>query len=133
MTSVPCELNVTIATNGKKETFETVQFRFTTKTARALERAANTGIGWLIAQGRSVEALVLMLCYGLQWQYPKMTEDKAVDIIDAYLEAGGNTKVLSEAVTKALHESGVYGREEDTTPSPFVTSTSTATETPVAS
>lgn len=113
MTRIPFELNVTIRPdNGKPETYETVEFRFGTKNARALERAAGSGIAWLHAQGRSVEALVLLVCYGLRMDYPRMTEDKAVDIIDAFIERGGNTKLLSDAAAKALYESGLYGRDE---------------------
>jgi hypothetical protein len=116
MTSVPFELNVTIQVERQnrihKETYERVEFRFGTKEAYALEEAAGSGIQWLIAQGRSVKALVLLVCYGLRQTYPKMTEQKAIDIIDAFRENGGNVKLLSEAASKALHESGVYGREE---------------------
>ncbi len=111
MTSVPFELNVTITneSTGKRESFEQVEFRFGTKEARAVERAAGTGIYWLRASGRSVEALVLLVCYGLQQTYPKMTEKKAEDVIDAFLDRGGSIKALSDATTKALNASGLYG------------------------
>jgi len=116
MTSVPFELNVTIQVERQnrlhKETYETVEFRFGTKEAYGLEEAAGSGIQWLMAQGRSVKALVLLVCYGLRQTHPKMTEQKAIDIIDAYRENGGNVKLLSEAASKALYESGVYGRDE---------------------
>lgn len=133
MTSVPFDLNVAILTNqGRRETYGSVEFRFTTKAARALERAAGSGIGWLIARGQSVEAMVLLLCYGLQWAFPKMTEDKAVDIIDAYIspERKGNAKDLSDALAKALQESGVYGRSEDEGERPLDPTTTETTETP---
>jgi hypothetical protein len=121
MTSVDFDLNVTIALDDagkKKERYESVAFRFTTKSARALERAAGSGISWLIVRGQSVEALVLLLCYGLQWSHPKMTEQKAIDIIDAFIERGGKVKDLSTALHKALNESGVYGEpdKEETAP-----------------
>lgn len=114
MTRVPFELHVTIRPeNGRPETYESVEFRFGTKQARALERAAGSGIAWLHAQGRAVEALVLLVCYGLKLDFPKMNEDKATDIIDAYIDRGGNTKLLADAASKALYESGLYGRAED--------------------
>lgn len=113
MTSVPFDLNVAILNErGKNERFDTVEFRFTTKSARALERAAGSGIAWLVARGQSVEALVLLVCYGLQWQFPKMTEQKATDLIDAFVDAGGDTKELSKAAMRALEESGVYGKPD---------------------
>ena len=116
MTSVPFELNVTIQveTQGRirKETYDHVEFRYGTKEAYELEEAAGTGIAWLQAQGRSIKALVLLVCYGLRQQHPKMTQQKAIDIIQAFVERGGNTKALSEAAAKALRDSGVYGRDE---------------------
>lgn len=114
MTSVPFDLQVIIRPeSGKPERYDTVEFRFTTKHARALERAAGSGISWLLMRGQTVEALVLLVCYGLQWQYPKLTEEKAILIIDAFLERGGNTRALSEAVQQALQVSGIYGRDEE--------------------
>jgi hypothetical protein len=89
-----------------------VEFRFTTKFARQMERAGGAGINYIIAAGRSVDALVLATCYGLKHKMPKMTEDLAVDWIDEFIEAGGSTKDLSEAVYKALNLSGVYGPNE---------------------
>lgn len=120
MTSVDFDLNVTIFTDDakkKREQYGTVSFRFTTKTTRALERAAGSGISWLVVRGQSVEALVLLLCYGLLHAYPKMTEQKATDIIDAYIDedregGAGDVKDLASALHKALNESGVYGKPE---------------------
>lgn len=113
MTSVPFELNVTITTEtGKKEQYGEVAFRFTTKSARALERAAGSGLAWVIARGQSVEALVLLVCYGLQHLFPKMTEAKATDLIDAFIDRGGDVAELSKAAHQALNASGVYGKPE---------------------
>lgn len=120
MTSVPFELNVTISVETqnriRKETYETVEFRYGTKEAYELEEAAGMGIAWLRAQGKSIKAMVLLVCYGLKQQYPKMTQQKAIDIIQAYLDRGGNVKELSDAASKALLDSGVYGREEESAP-----------------
>lgn len=123
MTSVPFALNVTIRdeATGRQERYDEVAFRFTTKSARALERAAGSGIGWLLVRGQSVEALVLLLCYGLQWQFPKMNEARAVDIVDAFVERDGNVTDLSEALKKALNESGLYGKPDGDEPRPTMT------------
>src|SRR5688572_17940377 len=104
------------------------EFRYTTKAVRQLERAAGTSILLLLSSGRTVEALVLLVCYGLKWKSLKahglkrlgadgkplaeMTEDVAVDLIDEFIDAGGNTGDLSNALYKALNTSGVYGRAE---------------------
>ena len=137
MTSVPFELNVTIKVEGQhrihKETYETVEFRFGTKEAYGLEEAAGSGIQWLMAQGRNVKALVLLVCYGLRQTYPKMTEQKAIDIIDAFRENGGNIKLLSEAASKALYESGVYGRDESEPDAEDTDESPLAQETPATS
>jgi hypothetical protein len=84
-------------------------FRFTIKTARELEKAAGSGIAYLVARGQSVDALVLMVCYGLRWSHPKLREDDAVELVDAYVDAGGDVTQLMSALVKALNESGVYG------------------------
>lgn len=90
-----------------------VEFRFTIKSARQLEEAAGTGIGMLLATGQHVRALVFLVCYGLRWQDVKMTEQRAMDLIETFLEAGGSTKDLSEACLKALNQSGVYGPSDE--------------------
>ncbi len=102
-----------------KTTFKDVEFRFTIRTTREMERSAGCGVQLLHARSQSVEALVLLLCYGLRWKDKK--EDKAVDLIDTYLNAGGETEALSKALVKSLNESGVYGtppeeREGDENP-----------------
>jgi hypothetical protein len=94
----------------KKITFKDAEFRFTTKTSRALEISAGCGIEWLIARGQSVHTLILLVCYGLMWQKNlKMTEDKAIDLIDEFVDAGGDTGELTKACMKAMNQSGVYG------------------------
>lgn len=85
------------------------RFRFTVRTARELERASGVGITLLVARGQSVEAMVLLACYGLRWQHKRLTEDETVDLVDKFLDAGGDCKALSGALYKALNESGVYG------------------------
>jgi hypothetical protein len=117
MTSVTFPFFVGLPGDDKKIPLLDAEFRFTTKTTRAMERAAGAGISWVIAKGQSVEALVLLVCYGLQWKkWPKgkalaeMTEDWAVDLIDAFIDADGEIEELSKAVYKALDQSGVYGK-----------------------
>jgi hypothetical protein len=97
----------------KKITFKDAEFRFTTKTSRQLEISAGCGIEWLIARGQSVHTLILLVCYGLMWNKNlKMNEDKAIDLIDAFVDAGGDTSELTKACMKAMNSSGVYGLPE---------------------
>ena len=125
MTTVPFDLDVSIKDDrGRIKKYGTVEFRFTTKSARQLEIAAGAGIQWLVVRGQTVQALVLLVCYGLKWADEKMTEDRATDVIDAFVERGGDTAELSKAAYKALNDSGVYGKieqqaEEETEPPPL--------------
>lgn len=91
------------------------EFRFTTRSARRLEQACNGNIDTVIGRGKSVEACVLLVCYGLQWNDAAMTEDKATDLIDEFIAAGGDVIDLSRALYRALTESGVYGKPADPT------------------
>lgn len=119
--------------NGHPE----VEFRFDVMQAQALEERAGCAPWMLSLRGQSVKALVLMLTYALRHKDAKLTEEKAAKLIQKYLEAGGKVKVLSEALTKALEESGVYGSadknsdeddEDDASEAETATDPLTATE-----
>ena len=115
MTSVSFPFKVGVPGPDKKIPLIDVEFRFTTKTARQLERACNGNIERVLGLGRSVDASVLLVCYGQRWredaQY--LTEDEAADQIDEFISAGGNVTDLTVALYKALNESGVYGKPEE--------------------
>ena len=110
-----------------------VEFRFTIKTARDLERATRQfgGIAGLNMRGSNVEALVVCTLFALRWNKPKLTEDTVVDMIQTFVDHDGDVIALTTTLTKALNESGVYGKpatpeaEEEGDANP-----STATETP---
>lgn len=112
MTSVTFPFFVGKPREDKTLPFEDAEFRYPTKSARQLERAAGAGISFVIARGQFVESLVLMVCYGLRWNDPKMTEDKAIDLLDQFVDAGGDARQLRDACIEALNASGVYGRKE---------------------
>ncbi len=90
-----------------------VRFRFTIPTTRQLEKAAGVGIDYLRIRGQQVEALVLMCCYALRSENKGMTEEKAADLIQHYIEAGGDVVKLSEALVEAMNASGVYGKKPE--------------------
>lgn len=110
MTSVSFNFRVGLPDADKKITLEPVEFRFTTKSARLLERACNGNIEQVLGRGKSAEASVLLVCYGLLHADSKMTEDKAAGLIDEFIDAGGDVVELVVALYKALNASGVYGR-----------------------
>lgn len=112
MTSVTFPFFVGKPREDKSLPFEDAEFRYTTKFARQLEASAGQGIAFVMARGQFVESLVLFVCYGLKWTDKKMNEDKAVDLIDAFIDAGGNAQHLRDACLKALNASGVYGPDE---------------------
>src|SRR4051794_6030255 len=89
-----------------------VDFRFTIKTARELERATRHlgGLAGLHLRGSNVEAIVATTLFALRWRQPKLTEDKVVDMIQAFVDEGGDVIALTNTLTKALSESGVYGK-----------------------
>lgn len=87
-----------------------VEFRYNSRAARLLERACNGNIDQVLGRGKSVEASVLLVCYGLLHADPKMTEDKAADLLDEFIDAGGDVVDLTVTLYKALSASGVYGK-----------------------
>lgn len=110
MTSVSFNFKVGLPNADKQIPLEPVEFRFTTRAARQLERACNGNIEQVLGRGKSAEASVLLVCYGLMWADPKITEDKAASMIDEFIDAGGDVVDLVVALYKALNASGVYGR-----------------------
>lgn len=113
MTSVTFPFFVGAPREDKTLPLLDAEFRYTTKTARQLERVSGgNGIASVIARGQFVESLVLFVCYGLKWKDAQMTEDKAVDLIDAFVDVGGDTVKLRSACIKALNASGVYGPDD---------------------
>lgn len=98
--------------DADKTTFKDARFRFTIRSTREMEKSAGCGVGMLQMRMQSVEVVVLLVCYGLRWNDKKMTEDKAVDLVDAYLAAGGDVVKLSGALVKCLNTSGVYGKPD---------------------
>jgi hypothetical protein len=88
-------------------------FRFNVSSARALEQAGGANPAFLASSGRQVTALVLMLQYALSHDDPTMNERKAEKLVQRYLDNGGKAKTLTDALTDALMECGVYGDAGD--------------------
>lgn len=106
MTSVPFPLMP-----GKPD----VEFRFTIKTARELDRASQYGVQVLLKNGQTTDAIVLMTCYGLKHMNPRMTEQKAEELIQQFIDPpnNGDATELFTALFKALQASGVFGKADN--------------------
>lgn len=89
-----------------------VRFKFTTPKVLEMERALGCSVDMLRLRGQVVLALTALTCYAIKWKDKNMTMDRAADLIDVYREQGGDMKALSDALMKALNESGVYGLPE---------------------
>lgn len=89
-----------------------VEFRFTITTARQLDKASQYGVQVLLKNGQTTDAIVLMTCYGLKHINPRMTEQKAEELIQQYIDNGGDAMDLFNALFKALQESGVFGKTQ---------------------
>jgi hypothetical protein len=116
MTSVPFPL-----IPGKPD----VDFRFTITTARQLDKASEYGVQVLLKNGQTTDAIVLMTCYGLRHINPKMTESKAEELIQQYIDHGGDAMDLFNALFKALQASGVFGKTDGVEANPTTAATTT--------
>lgn len=118
MTSTPFPFFVGDPDPADKTKFQMkdAEFRFTTKAARQIERASGSNLDVLLARGQSVEGLVLLVCYGLRWNDDEMNEEHAVELIDEFVDAGGNTTDLLKTLYAALSQSGVYGKPAEKAP-----------------
>lgn len=96
------------------------EFRFNIKSTRLLEQACHSGLDYVIARGQNVEALVLLTTYGLMWDPDlKMTQAKAEDLLQKFIDAKQDVGPLYEKLHTALRKSGVYGVPiEDPKPAP---------------
>lgn len=90
-----------------------VVFRFTIRAARDMEKAAGCNYQSLFAKTQYVDAVCLMVCYGLRHDDPKMTVEKAIELVETYIDKGGRIIDLYFALQKAMDKSGCYGNPPD--------------------
>jgi hypothetical protein len=102
-----------------------VDFRFTIATARQLDKASEYGVQVLLKNGQTTDAIVLMTCYGLRHINPKMTEAKAEELIQQFIDGGGDAMDLFNALFKALQASGVFGKVDGVDANPTTAATMT--------
>lgn len=91
-----------------------LEFRFTIPTARLWEAALRPygGIQALLMRSNSLEVTIITTHHALLWNQPKLTEEKVVHMIEAFVDNGGDMKDLNAAITKAMNLSGVYGKPD---------------------
>lgn len=109
-----------------------VHFRFTIATACELDDASQHGVQVLLSTGKTTKAIQLMTCYGLKHADHRMTEAKATNLIQRYVDAGGDMAELMKALTKALQVSGVLGKVDGGDEENPTTATTTEAETKTA-
>jgi len=88
------------------------KLRFTVTTANMLDQRAGVGISELMARRQNIYAMVLMVCYALQYGDPAMTEKRAEQLVQRFIDKGGDTTTLWAALIKAANRSGVYGKPQ---------------------
>jgi hypothetical protein len=111
-------------------------FRFTIPAALEMERVIGCNPIALMSRGQIVYGICVMACYALKHDDKSMTIDKASQLVEAYIDAGGSAETLLGALIKALNRSGVYGpvpeEPEDTTrPTPTAAAAPGADAAPV--
>lgn len=84
------------------------KLRFRSNDLADLEERTGRGVNDLASTTR-VNAVRLLLCYGLRWQdkpNEKMTPAKAGDLIDVWIANGGKFKDIEEKLLEALRAAG---------------------------
>jgi hypothetical protein len=94
------------------------QLRFTVTALTSLEEQAGCGIRELLSRKQDVYATVLLLRYGLEWADRSMTQKRAAQLLQTFLDEGGDITTLWEGILKALNQSGAYGRIGDVVEEP---------------
>ncbi len=84
--------------------------RFTIDAVARLEGEEGCGLDELWARKQRIVALVALLYHGLRHEDASLTKARVIKLLDRYVENGGDTTELNEAVLEALFASGVYGR-----------------------
>lgn len=91
------------------------RIKYTMKTARQLEAAARalngSGIAALMAGAQIPDVIALLTCYGIKHEDPKMNESKAEDIVQIFIDNGGDVEDLYDKLTDALIASGLYKKK----------------------
>jgi hypothetical protein len=78
-----------------------------------IEQKADAGIGEIMSEKKiGFNVIRLMIWGGLKWEDPKLTPVQAGEILQKFLEGGGDITYISVLITKALEKSGILGKGE---------------------
>jgi hypothetical protein len=93
--------------------FKDAHFRFTVKSVYEMEKSAGMDISRMFAERGRIGYLVLLICYGLKHANDAMTEAKALQQLDRFVERGGDIVKLTSALADAMVKSGAIGKPTD--------------------
>lgn len=89
------------------------EFRYTVKAVADLEKAAGMDVALMRAGIGRVRTLILFLCYGQRYRDDALTEKKAEQQLQRFIDKGGDVAKLTEALVDALNKSGVLGKDDE--------------------
>ena len=90
------------------------KLRFDFNAIADLEQKAGVGIGALLSEEKvGFNTLRLLLWSGLKWEDRKLTSEQAGDLMQDFVENGGDLTYISVLITKALEKSGMLGKQGD--------------------
>ena len=89
---------------GKK--FYTLKYG--TKAMRVYEREAEAPITDLTGRNFGIATIVYLLHAGMVYEHPEVTVDDLDEMLDEYVEGGGDVTPIVEKITTALSESGWF-------------------------
>ena len=90
------------------------KLRFDFNAIADLEQKAGVGIGALLSEEKiGFNTLRLLLWAALKWEDRKLTSEQAGDLMQDFVENGGDLTYISVLITKALEKSGMLGKQGD--------------------
>ena len=90
------------------------KLRFDFNAIADLEQKAGVGIGALLSEEKvGFNTLRLMIWAGLRWEDKRLTTDQAGEMLQDFVENGGDLTYVSVLLTKALEKSGILGKQGD--------------------
>lgn len=92
--------------------FRDVEFRFRINSGREIERVYGCSFKVLMERGQEIEAIVGAVCAGMRHDNPKITQDKAEELVQNFIDADGDIVELYNALVKAWNISGVYSKRK---------------------
>lgn len=93
-----------VGTDGKPKSFT---LAFGTKALRRFERESEVGISDL-SKRFGVDTIACLLYAGMVYYHPEVTMDDIDDMLDTFLEKGGDIEPMMTVITDAVTTSGWF-------------------------